>query len=136
MSDNGKRLKVGVVGAGIAHSADGRENFAVRAHLPALKALKDLFEVAAVCTTRMESAGEAAKRFDVPNAFDNVEEMLSKVPELDIVCVSVRPGLPLRSRHDGPARRASTSTANTPVEPAPSRPGTCGNWPKRTACAP
>ena len=66
-------------------------NFAIRAHLPALKALDDRYEVAAVCTTRMESADEAAKRFDVPNAFDSVERMLEEMPELDIVCVSVKP---------------------------------------------
>ena len=90
MTDNG-RLKVGVVGAGIAHSVDGRDNFAVRAHLPALKALDETFEVAAVCTTRMESAREAATRFEVPNAFDSVDRMLEEMPELDIVCVSVKP---------------------------------------------
>lgn len=45
------------------------ENFAIRAHLPALLALGDLYEVAAVCTTRMESAQEAAGRFGVPRAF-------------------------------------------------------------------
>ena len=85
------RLKVAVVGASIAHSPDARENFAIRAHLPALKALDDRYEVAAVCTTRMESAEEAAKRFDVPNAFDSVDRMLEEMPELDIVCVSVKP---------------------------------------------
>jgi predicted dehydrogenase len=84
-------LKVGVVGASIAHSVDQRENFAIRAHLPALLALGDLYEVAAVCTTRMESAQEAADRFGVPRAFDGVESMLEGVPDLDVVCVSVRP---------------------------------------------
>jgi predicted dehydrogenase len=84
-------LKVGVVGASIAHSVDQRENFAIRAHLPALLALSDLYEVAAVCTTRMESAQEAARRFGVAGAFDSVESMLDGVPDLDVVCVSVRP---------------------------------------------
>ncbi|MBM7789788.1 Gfo/Idh/MocA family protein [Tenggerimyces flavus] len=86
-----KRLKVGVVGASIAHSADARENFAIRAHLPALKALDQNYEVTAVCTTRMESAKEAAKRFDVPEAYDSVERMLAESEGLDVVCVSVRP---------------------------------------------
>jgi predicted dehydrogenase len=85
-----RRLKVGVVGASIAHSVDGRENFAVRAHLPALKSLPDLYEIAAVCTTRMESANETAKLFDVPRAFDRTERMLREMPELDAICVSVR----------------------------------------------
>ena len=38
-----RRLKVGVVGAGIQNSPDGREGWAVRTHLPALQALPELF---------------------------------------------------------------------------------------------
>ena len=86
-----RRLKVAVVGASISNSPDGRERFAIRAHLPALKHLKDLYDVVAVCTTRMETATEAARRFDVPHAFDNVERMLRELPEIDVVCVAVRP---------------------------------------------
>ena len=57
-------LKVAVVGASISNSPDGRERFAIRAHLPALKALSDLYEVAAVCTSKMETGhcGGAALR--------------------------------------------------------------------------
>lgn len=84
-------LKVGLTGTGIVNSPDGRENWAVRAHVPALKALPDLFEIAAVCTTRMETATAAAEAFGVPRAFDDIERMLREVPEIDIVCVSVRP---------------------------------------------
>ena len=86
-----ERLKVAVVGASIAHSPDRRENFAIRAHLPALKALDDRYEVAAICTTRMDSAREAADRFGVRHAFDSVDRMLAELPELDVVCVSVKP---------------------------------------------
>jgi predicted dehydrogenase len=85
------RLKVAVVGAGISNSQDGRERWAVRAHLPALRALPDLYEVVAVCTTRMETAKSTARHFGVPHAFDNVERMLKELPEIDVVCVSVRP---------------------------------------------
>lgn len=86
-----KRLNVAVVGASISNSPDGRERFAIRAHLPALKKLNDLYDVVAVCTTRMETAAETARVFDIPNAFDNVERMLEELPEIDVVCVSVRP---------------------------------------------
>ncbi|MBI4201456.1 MAG: Gfo/Idh/MocA family oxidoreductase [Chloroflexi bacterium] len=86
-----RRLKVGVTGAGIAHSPDGRERWAVRAHIPALKALPDMYEVVAVCTTHMATAEESARHFGVPYAFDSVDRMLSELPELDVVCVSVRP---------------------------------------------
>jgi predicted dehydrogenase len=86
-----KRLNVAVVGASISNSPDGRERFAIRAHLPALKKLSDLYDVVAVCTTRMETASETARQFDVPHAFDNVERMLRELPQIDVVCVCVRP---------------------------------------------
>jgi predicted dehydrogenase len=90
--DNGfRRLKVAVTGAGLKNSPDGREGWAVRAHLPALKALPELFEVVAVCTTRMETARASAEQFGVPHAYASVEEMLRALPEIDIVCVSARP---------------------------------------------
>jgi predicted dehydrogenase len=84
-------LKVAVVGASISNSPDGRERFSVRAHLPALKKLSDLYELSAVCTTRMETASETARQFDVPHAFDSVERMLRELPEIDVVCACVRP---------------------------------------------
>ena len=88
-----KRIKVAVVGAGFSNSPDGRERWAVRTHVPALKALPDIYDLAAVCTTRMETATTAAKHFDVPHAFDSVERMLKEMPDLEAVCVSVRPTL-------------------------------------------
>lgn len=91
MACRGKRLKVAVTGAGLAHSPDGRERWAVRTHIPALKKLSELFEVVAVCTTRKETAEESARHFDVPHAFGDVETMLSSLPHLDVVCVCVRP---------------------------------------------
>jgi predicted dehydrogenase len=86
-----KRLKVAVTGAGLKNSPDGREGWAARAHLPALKKLADVYDLVAVCTTQMETAQNAARHFDVPHAFDNVDHMLETLPEIDVVCVSVRP---------------------------------------------
>jgi len=86
-----KRLNVAVVGASISNSPDGRERFAIRAHLPALQKLSDLYDVVAVCTTKMETASETARQFGVPHAFDNVERMLRELPQIDVVCVCVRP---------------------------------------------
>jgi len=87
------RLKGAGVGAGISNSPDGRERWAVRAHLPALEALPDLFEIVAVCTTRQDTATAAAQKFRVPHAYDSVERMLAERPEIDVVCVSVRPSV-------------------------------------------
>lgn len=86
-----KKLKVAVTGAGLKNSPDGREGWAARAHLPALKKLAAIYDLVAVCTTQMETARNAARHFDVPHAFDNVEHMLEALPEIDVVCVSVRP---------------------------------------------
>jgi predicted dehydrogenase len=86
-----RRLKVAVVGASISDSPDGRERFSIRAHLPALQALPEHYEVVAACTTRMETATATARRFGLPHAFDDVERMLRELPEIDVVCVSVRP---------------------------------------------
>src|SRR3954468_14049161 len=88
-----KILKAAVVGASISNSPDGRERFAIRAHIPALKALSDLYEVVATCTTKMETASAAARHFNVPHAFDSVERMLRELPDLDVVCVCVQPHL-------------------------------------------
>ena len=79
-----KRIKVAVIGAGFSNSPDGRERWAVRAHVPALKALPEIYDLAAVCTTRMETATTAAKHFDVPHAFDSVDRMLKEMPDLEI----------------------------------------------------
>ncbi len=86
-----RRLKVAVTGAGLKNSPDGREGWAARAHLPALKKLSDLYDLVAVCTTHLDTAQNAARHFDVPHAFDNVDHMLEALPEIDVVCVSVRP---------------------------------------------
>jgi predicted dehydrogenase len=88
-----RRLKVAVVGAGFSNSPDGRERWAVRGHLPALGALADRYEVIALCTTRKQTAAAAALHFGVPHAFGNVEEMLRQLPDIDVVCVSVRPAV-------------------------------------------
>ena len=87
------RLKVAVVGASISGSKDGRERFSVRAHIPALQFLKDDYEVVAACTTRMETAKATADRFGLPHAYDNIDRMLAEVPDLDVVCVCVRPNV-------------------------------------------
>ncbi len=84
-------LRVGVVGASIADSPDGRDRWAIRAHLPALLGMDD-FELAAVCTTRVESARGTAERYGVPAAFASVDGMLREA-DIDAVCVSLQPQL-------------------------------------------
>src|SRR3954464_10835965 len=76
------RIRVGIVGASASRG------FASIAHLPALRSLPQ-FEIAAVCTTRQETAEEAARHYGVPLAFSD-PETLAKHPDVDLVTVSVK----------------------------------------------
>src|SRR5258707_13897586 len=76
------RIRVGIVGA------SPQRGFPNLAHIPALRALPD-FEIAAVCTSRQETAEAAAKHFGARLAFAD-PEALARHPEIDLVTVSVK----------------------------------------------
>src|SRR5271169_3412248 len=76
------KIRVGIVGA------SPNRGFASIAHIPALQALAG-YEIAAVCTTRQESAEAAARYFGIPMAFSDPEK-LAQHPEVDLVTVSVK----------------------------------------------
>src|SRR6185436_13112978 len=59
-----------------------------RSHLPALASHPD-FELAAVCTTKKESAEESKKKFGARLAFADHREMLER-PDIDAVAVVVK----------------------------------------------
>src|SRR5712672_3554784 len=75
------KVRVGIVGASASRG------FASIAHVPALRALPQ-FEIAAVCTTRQESAEAAARHYAVPLAFSNPDAM-ARHPDVDLVTVKV-----------------------------------------------
>src|SRR4051812_11896382 len=87
-----RRLRVGVVGA----SPDGPA-WAALSHMPALAVLPD-YELAAVCTTRAESAAAAAAKYGAKQAFHDIATMLSQA-DLDLVSVVVK----VPSHHDAVA---------------------------------
>ena len=66
-----KRIRVGIIGA------NPDRGWAAQAHIPALKSLSDDFEITALSTSRRESADVASKRFGVPLAFDNHQELMN-----------------------------------------------------------
>jgi predicted dehydrogenase len=76
------KLRIAVIGANVNYG------WGTRAHLPALKALP-AYEVAAVCTTRKETAQETAKHFGVPKAYWDYYEAVND-PTIDVVSVCVR----------------------------------------------
>ncbi|MEE8443012.1 MAG: Gfo/Idh/MocA family oxidoreductase, partial [Dehalococcoidia bacterium] len=93
MSAESKKLRAAVIGAGFAHSPDGRELWGVRAIIPALKALSDQYELVAVCTAHQETAEESAKHFNVPHAYWDYHRLLEEMSDVDVVMVAVRPVL-------------------------------------------
>jgi predicted dehydrogenase len=76
------KIRVGIVGL------SPQRGFASIAHLPALRALPE-YEIAAVCTTRQESAEAAARHFGIRLAFSDPVK-LAQHPDIDLVTVSVK----------------------------------------------
>lgn len=77
-----QKIGVGIIGANPARG------WALNAHIPALRSLPQ-FELAAVSTSRKETAAEAAKVYGVSLAFDNHQDLLSR-PEVDLAVISVK----------------------------------------------
>ena len=78
-----KRFRVGIVGL------SAERGWATMAHIPALRALSDVFEIAGVANTSLASAQAAAAAFDIPRAFENVVELVAS-PDIDVVVVTVK----------------------------------------------
>ncbi|MFI6344632.1 Gfo/Idh/MocA family protein [Streptomyces sp. NPDC050560] len=78
----GPPIRVGILGA----SPD--RGWAVRAHIPALRALPQ-YEITAVGTSRRESAEAAARQFGAAHAFTDARR-LAEHPEVDLVAVTVK----------------------------------------------
>src|SRR5690554_2890767 len=78
-----KKIRVGFIGLnpGI--------HWAATAHIPALNALSDDFQVVGVANTSLASAQRAAEGFGVPHAFENAQSLINS-PEVDLVVVTVK----------------------------------------------
>jgi predicted dehydrogenase len=80
---SGQRYKVGIVGL-----QPGR-SWAARAHIAALRALPETFEIVGVANTSKASAEAAAADTGLKRAFADVAELIA-TPEIDIVTVAVK----------------------------------------------
>jgi len=78
-----RRLGVGIVGL-----QPGR-SWAAKAHIPALRALSDTFEIVGVANSSRASAEAAAAAAGLPRAFADVAELVAS-PDVDIVAVTVK----------------------------------------------
>src|SRR5690606_7327919 len=64
-------------------------HWAATAHIPALKALGDDYEVVGVANTSLASAQRAAEAFGLPHAFESAQELVNSF-EIDLVVVTVK----------------------------------------------
>src|SRR2546430_3723042 len=63
--------------------------WAARAHFRAWRALPDDLETAALSPSRRESADAAGRRFGVPLAFDNTQDLVNSA-DVDVVAITVK----------------------------------------------
>ena len=77
------RLRVGIVGL-----QPGR-SWAARAHIPALRALPGMYEIAGVANSSRASAEAAASACGITKAFGSVAELAAS-PDVDIVAITVK----------------------------------------------
>jgi predicted dehydrogenase len=82
MGDMADKIRLGLIGASV------KGTWSSRSHLPALQA-HPVVELAAVCTTKAESAEAARKAHGARLAFDDYRKMVAS-PEIDAVAVVVR----------------------------------------------
>ena len=78
-----KRIRVGIIGA------NPDRGWAAQARIPALQSLSDDFEITALSTSRRESAEAASRRFGVPLAFDNTQDLVNSA-DVDVVAITVK----------------------------------------------
>ena len=78
-----RKIRLGIIG-----SNPHRGVWATRAHLPAAVASPE-FELVGVCTTRMDTAQESARRYGARLAFDNYPDLIN-CPDIDAVSVVLR----------------------------------------------
>lgn len=75
------------IGVGIIGASPNNPGWAVGAHIPAIRKLRD-YELVAVSTSNHESAVAAAREFGV-SAFDNYKELIEH-PGVDLVVIAVK----------------------------------------------
>src|SRR5438876_1000688 len=78
-----KRIRVGIIGA------NPDRGWAAQAHIPALRSLPEDFEITALSTSRRESAEAASRRFGVPLAVDNTQDLVNSA-DVDVVAITVK----------------------------------------------
>jgi predicted dehydrogenase len=81
-----EKIRVGIVGATVTQGGSG---WGANAHVPALHALGDNYELWAVCTQHEDTAKASADAFGAELAFSNFDDMVAD-NDVDLVSVVVR----------------------------------------------
>jgi len=76
------KIRIGIIGV------DPTRGWASYAHIPAIKQFAE-FEITALTNPSMEKAVTASRLFGIPNAFDNVDDLLAS-SEVDLVVITVK----------------------------------------------
>ena len=76
------KIRIGIIGV------DQTRGWASYAHIPAIKQFPE-FEITALTNPSMEKAMAASKLFGIPNAFDNVDDLLAS-SEVDLVVITIK----------------------------------------------
>lgn len=77
------KIRVGIVGL----SAKG--GWAATAHIPALRALGERYEITGLSASSAESAAAAAEKFEIPFHTDDVMELAAR-PDVDLLTITVK----------------------------------------------
>ena len=80
---NHKKIRVGFIGL------NPDSHWAATAHVPALQALSNDFEIVGVANRTLESAKATAEAMNLPFAFENAQALIAS-PEVDLVVVTVK----------------------------------------------
>jgi predicted dehydrogenase len=78
-----RRFRVGIIGL------SAERGWGTAAHVPALRALSDDFELMGVANTSLASAESAAAAFSLPRAFESSAALVAS-PDIDVVIVTVK----------------------------------------------
>lgn len=78
-----KKLGVGIIGL------QPNRSWAATGHVPALRALPDLYEIRAVANTSQASADSAAAACDIPKAYGGASGLIAD-PSVDVVVIAVK----------------------------------------------
>jgi predicted dehydrogenase len=78
-----EKIKVGIIGL------NPDSQWASQSHLPALQHLSSEFEIVGVANSTFESAKNAARALQIPNAFESTEALIVS-PDIDLVVITVK----------------------------------------------